>query len=446
MLRQLLVLWFKGPSKAVAGCLVIAAVVLLFAGPPIGDMIDDAMAPPADKPAAPRFLNSYDKGFKALFAPAQNTPLGAYPASTGSGKVAHADLPPPADQPAFDLGPIFEAIGKMPNLKAFCAALDCDNPMAPIYNPPECAFDPRGIVTLPHGTSPDEAKIPPGSYFIYDGKLRRIPVSFDIVDPHDPPPGFNPLTVIEIDDLPPGITLLPGADVAFDGAIFRIPAPSVCSSEGAVDQLAAQAIQAEINSARATETTVQLAISNPGDLDAILNRWSQRIKDALDGEVLSAGEKSLANAGLFTGRRRIITQVIDAMVRKGGDEGLKQAIEKIKDPKYAPFLGTNIEAITQHLQTVAREAANERRMQQDAATTVFNVTVFPNVASFVRTIRDPNAPDPIPLPHGADPRHANIPPSSYFLYDGKLRHMPAALPITPGAADALDAAYDQPAT
>jgi hypothetical protein len=136
-----------------------------------------------------------------------------------------------------------------------------------------------------------------------------------------------------------------------------------------VDQLAAQAIRAEIDGARATEATVQLAIANPDALDVILDRWNRLIKVALDGEALSTMERTLANAPLFVGRRRMITQVLDSMAMKG-DEGLSQAIEKFKDPKYTTFLATDkagySAVITQHLQTVARDAANERRTRQDA--------------------------------------------------------------------------------
>jgi hypothetical protein len=125
-------------------------------------------------------------------------------------------------------------------------------------------------------------------------------------------------------------------------------------------------IEATNNFEKLTDSAAGLAAASPGDLDNILQGWRSDVNHAMGTGVLSPEAAKAMGPKAIEAQRRIITQALDAKARSG-PEGMNQYMQDIHDPKYAPFIGTKIDALVQHGIQIAREERVEQRLQQEDA-------------------------------------------------------------------------------
>lgn len=129
-------------------------------------------------------------------------------------------------------------------------------------------------------------------------------------------------------------------------------------------------VEATANAEKLVNSAASYASSNPGDLDTILGGLEKDWASTFGASGVLGSEAQKAMAGeLDKAKRNVITQAAEGMARAGGDlndssTGLGQANKLIHDPKYAPYIGTNTDAMQRRLLTVQREEAQERRLQQ----------------------------------------------------------------------------------
>jgi len=121
-------------------------------------------------------------------------------------------------------------------------------------------------------------------------------------------------------------------------------------------------IEATTNFTKSTDVAAALASASPGDLDLILSGWRKDTNAIFATGVFSKEAAEAMGEKAVVAQRQRVTSGIEAMARSG-PEGVNQALQAIHDPKYSPYIGVNINALTNTVTRFAREEAVEKREQ-----------------------------------------------------------------------------------